>query len=237
MGDALRAILFEDYFLPLVQGRNINFNAMDDSCMSNYFPKAYEESNARWIKFVKRPDAIKHLQEEKSLFIIKTTEFALWDLPDDTFPGAIVINIIRNGNDVISSSIAHGWFDDNYQPIDWVTDSGSPWFLAEEDQKFWSYWNIHTRAACVWRSCIERNRGDGSDPGLDLRYEDLLERPEYWITYFDKWLACARTELTDKHIKDVKAHKPKVYPSILDYIQDPEKEKYVALMEELGYKV
>ena len=39
----LGAILFEDYFLPLVQGRSFNFNVLEDSSIYNYLAKPLEE--------------------------------------------------------------------------------------------------------------------------------------------------------------------------------------------------
>ena len=228
--ESYRAILFEDYFLPLIQGRNINFNALEDSYIGNYFVNPMKEIASRWVKFPRRPDAIKLLQEEKGLFIIKMTEFALSDLPEDTFPGARIINIIRNGNDVISSSIARLWFGTDYQPIDWLTESGAPWFLTADEQIYWwDSWNPHTRAACVWRCSVERDK-------IGIRYEDLLERPEYYV---EKWKAkfkLAKTELTDRHIKDIRAHKPKECFSMLEHIQEPERERYISLMQQLGYQ-
>ena len=225
--ESYRAILFEDYFLPLIQGRNINFNALEDSYIGNYFVNPMKEIASRWVKFPRRPDAIKLLQEEKGLFIIKMTEFTLWDLPADTFPGARTINIIRNGNDVINSSTDRNWFSTDYQPIDWLTESGAPWYA---DYYEWpTKWNPYTRAACVWRCSVERGK-------TGIRYEDFLERPEYYVEEWKAKFKLAKTELTDKHVKDIKAHKPKEYPSVLEHIQEPERERYVALMEELGYK-
>ena len=231
-GKALRAILFEDYFLPLAQGRNVNFNTFDDSFIGHYIANPISALAIRWNKYPRRPDAIKLLQAEKGLFIIKMTEFALWDLPGDTFLGARVINIIRNGNEVINSSMAHGWFTDDYQSIDWVTDLGVPWFISEDDRKEWPAWNPSTRAACVWRSCILT----GEDSVIEIRYENLLEQPTDYVMQFNKEFALTDTELTDKHIADIKSHKPKEYPSVLEHIQEPERAKYMSLMEELGYK-
>lgn len=237
--EALRAILFEDYFLPLMQGRNTNFNALEDSYIGNYIAsppnELTKEIHSRWIQFSHRSNAIKHLQEQGT-FIIKMTEFVLWQIAKDTFPGATVISIIRNGNDVINSSIAHGWFQDDYQPIDWITGLGAPWFVAEDGQKEWAAWNPYTCAAAVWRSCIENNRIDNIDQGLKLRYEYLLDNPDDYIDAFQARFELTKTELTDKHIEDIKAFESKDYPSILGEIQEPERSRYVALMEELGYK-
>ncbi len=226
----LRAILFEDYFLPLIQGRNINFNALEDSYIGNYFVNPMKEIASRWVKFPRRPDAIKLLQEEQGLFIIKMTEFALSDLPEDTFPGARTINIIRNGNDVISSSIARLWFGTDYQPIDWVAESGAPWFLTADEQIYWwDSWNSYTKAACVWRYSVERDK-------TGIRYEDLLERPEYYVEEWKAKFKLAKTELTDRHVESIKGYRAREYSSVLEPIQEPERSRFMALMKELGYQ-
>ncbi len=222
----LKATLLEDYFLPLIQKRNINLNIEDDSCILHY-----RNSLTPWPNLSRRKDAIKYIKKEKPYFIIKTPEFQpLFGSAKQAFPGVKFIEIIRNGNDVICSAMRRGWYGNDFVVLDWAED-GAIWYIDSESKKHWQKWNPETRAACIWRWCCENIKG------IVLRYEDLLDDPEKYILFLESWFLLKRTKITEKHIKAVEEYKSKQYNSILHKIQEPGKSKYIRLMNELGYEI
>ena len=225
----LPMLLFEDYFLPKIQGYNLNLNEADDSCEFNY-----RDKESIWASPRTRADAIRLIEEKKPLFIIKATEFQpLFDRAVKVFPGLRFINITRNGNDVLNSSINHGWFGDEYKPVDILVD-GCPWYIDDESRKVWSKWNPVTRAACVWRTCVEY-----PITSLylirQLKYEHLLLDAQSHARKLAELLGLGIMKITEKHIADI--HLAPCYPSIFGSIQEPEKAKYAVAMEKLEYQI
>lgn len=57
--EMLKLILFEDYLLNLIHGRNVNFNELDLSYVGNY--QKIDVVKERWSKFRRRQDVVDHL--------------------------------------------------------------------------------------------------------------------------------------------------------------------------------
>ena len=227
-------ILFEDYFLPVIQGRSDTLNPSDDSYIFNY------RNEFKVAGLSKHKDAVAFIKEEKPLFIIKIPEFQpCFTYAKQIFPGVKFTHIIRNGNDVICSTVNRGWYTDEWLRNDIIehmdTEFFAPWYIDKESHSEWSNWNPATRTACVWRCCIEKGIFGKNDRGYMLRYEELISNPRNYVKTLSTWLDLKPTEITERHIKDIKISKG--YDSILDDIQEPEKQKYKGLMAELGYAV
>lgn len=222
---ALKAVLFEDYFLPLVQGRDININCNDDSWVLNY-----RDVLDVWPDLSRRKDAIEYLRQIDPYFIIKIPEFQpLYEAAKIIFPNVKFINIIRNGNDVISSALNRDWYSDDFDLLEICDSNNAPWYI--DSSKYWGEWHAVTRAACIWRCCIcERDN-------IRLEYDDLLNYPEKHVEFFESWFDLKRTNITNRHIDAIKVHKKTKHKSILHLIQQPEKEKYINLMQQLGYEI
>ena len=226
--EALRATIFEDYWLLQVQGRNINVNSHDDSFIWNYLPKH--------VFHPEREDALERMSRSK--LVIKLTEYQpMINDMRHVFPGCKFVHIIRNGNDVVDSMCRRGWYTDEYMKtgfLDWV-DNGAPWFIDDDSKLRWYGWNQETRAACVWRCSTEvgiRERGRLLTPHGDIfmaTYEDLID----YTSLLSEWLNLRPTELTNQHALSIK--EPKEHPNIIDKIQQPERDKFLSLMGELGY--
>ena len=234
--DAFLGTLFEDYLLPIVQGRSLNYCESDDSCIQHHWSdKQVNQSR----KLRTRKEAVEWVNESGIKFVIKTNELSGDSDLKSVFPGHKLIHIIRNGNDVIHSALAKGWYTDEYLKnacIDRVERHELdpkffvPWFL-DELTLYWPAYNQETRIAHVWRNLVE-----GQTDCMVLTYEHLIEEPEKTISWIPGYLDLVQTDLTEKHIASIRNQGRKDYPSLLDRIQEPERSKYVATMERLGYK-
>jgi hypothetical protein len=231
----LPGILMEDYLLPIIQGRAVNLNKTDDSNLSNYYGKQFTELGGEYLNDKKA--ALRFIDREKPLWVIKTNEIAPWAKSNYElfFPNVKFLSIIRNGNDVIGSSIARGWYTDEYmnnQIVDFVTKRDTyncPWYLAEEDKQAWRDWTQVTRCACVWRTLVE------SFPP-NISYENLIADPDPFAEMFALKYGLKTTAITRKHINSILGHPTKEYPDFFPEIQEPEKKKYLTLLEEYGYR-
>ena len=228
--DAFRSVLFEDYWMLQVQGRNVNVNSTEDSYIGNYISRG---------RIRTREDALNRCSESK--ICIKVTEYT-WNkfTFDDSFPGTKWVHIHRNGNDVVWSMVKRGWFTDDYMRSGFLdkTFEGVPWFLSKyaavgelRDVMLsldgWTKYNQTTRCAAVWRSVTEK--GIDSDM-LQIKYENLSE---YDFNSLADNLGLKISKLTRKHIGSIR--KPVNHPDITGYIQEPEKSRFLALMNRLEY--
>lgn len=220
--DELRATIFEDYWLLQIQGRNINCNVIDDSYTGNYS-----------FRFENRPLDRKKALERclQSKLIIKLTEFQdriKWFRC--LFPGAKVVHIYRDGNDVITSMIKRGWYTDEYMETGFLdhTINKAPLFLNAQSMRNWQEYNQITRCACVWRCSVQA--GLEEKDVVQLRYEDLAGTD---FNLLADRMGLGITDLTRKHIKSIK--EPTRYDSITGEIQQPERGRFMTLMGRLGY--
>jgi len=244
-GATLRALLFEDYILPMVHGRTLNFNIHDDSYIENYIARADIEQ--RWKQLRRRGDAVSYLQAQDAKYVLKTPEFQPLLAPlEDIFPQMRVVHITRNGNDVVSSAVARGWYSDSYMNesiVDWVRKGrgggcNTPWYLDDESQRHFPEWNAETRAAAVWRSLTEQGiRYSETHPGqcLEVSYEELVNAPAAVVSGIGERLGLVLTELTHKHLRDIGSFSVARYASVTPKLQEPERPKFLELMESLGY--
>ena len=220
--NTLRATIFEDYWLLQVQGRNRNNNTEDDSYYNNYNASS---------SLTNRNDAIEECYFSK--LVIKLTEYQpMFGRMRHVFPGCKFVHIIRDGNDVVDSMCRRGWYTDDYMKtgfLDWV-DNGAPWFIDDDSKMRWYGWNQETRAACVWR-CSTNSVSHRVSDSCNVYYETLLKDVSRLRTL--KWFNLKATELTNQHALSIK--EPKEHPNIIDKIQQPERDKFLSLMGELGY--
>ena len=250
--DLLKALLFEDLILPLIHGRNINFNSLDLSYAGNYAD--IDKIKQRWNKYRRRMDVINDLKTQKVLFVIKIPEIQpLMSVIKDIFPSSLFIHSIRNCNDVVSSSITRrGWYSDSFideQFVDWVIcdiERGCkvPWYIDNESRAYYNKWNGVTRSACNWRIMNESGMQfcqDNKENCIEFKYEDFItsikasvQQIVEFIEYNFNFKVCT-TEITDKHLDTVKNYEHQVYPQLIDKIQEPEKSKVLGLLEQLGY--
>ena len=219
--NTLRATIFEDYWLLQVQGRNRNNNTEDDSYYNNYNASS---------SLTNRNDAIEECYFSK--LVIKLTEYQpMFGRMRHVFPGCKFVHIIRDGNDVVDSMCRRGWYTDDYMKtgfLDWV-DNDAPWFIDADSKLKWYGWNQETRAACVWRCVTDVGISDDNDDIFHIDYDNIkiMSHP------LARWLDLSITDLTLKHKKSI--GKQTMHSNIIDKIQQPERDKFLSLMGELGY--
>ena len=230
--DILRRNVFEDYFLPQIHGR-CNPNSLDWTYWGNQF-EPYEIEH-RWGHLRRRDDALELIKQEKPLWVIKNPEAQpLASELGNVFPGIRFINVVRNGLDVISSSIGRGWFKSDYQPIEPTDKHGKPWYInnGEAESEDWQNWNQATRAACNWRILSDVL------PGFTVKYEDFCQAPFFYIDCWAVEFELEKSHLTIMHGRKVKGWKHEPRPEItLADIQEPERSRFAKVMEKLKYKI
>lgn len=213
-------ILFEDFFVPMVQGRMINANLNDDSYYGHYC-NAFDLFN-RWQVIKTRKDAVEYIRDQHPKIVIKLTDYVT-QLPGlfKTIPGLKVVHIIRNGNDVVNSTANKGWYTKEWMETEFLDyqDNGVPHFINDPA---WYDYDQPTRIACIWRTLVRK--------ALDLdvyhiRYESLTDND------LCDYLNLSKSDLTYKHIADFKPRKP--YKDI--EIQEPERAQFNQCMRELDY--
>lgn len=255
----LRLIFFEEHVLPLAQGRNLNGDPSTESWYNFYLTE--EEIKYRWEN-KRRIDLLPIIMNQNAPVVIKLTEMSLMvESMRNAFPNCRFVHIIRNGNDVIQSAMRPGWYNDLYMAInsvDWVETRersnpvkdetrfyNIPYFVSAWDSEAadgWSDYNHATRCAAAWRCATEPMAASEDDNGIIIiRYEELCNNPgsvanDLHEFYKSRNEDIIRTDMTNAYIENISKFKTTKYPDITDQIEEPERSKYLALMERLGYK-
>lgn len=232
---AIRAVLFEDYFLPQVQCRLVNSNKSDESHIGNYW--AGIDIFNRQAKLSSRKDAIAYLKHNPGNWIIKTLETqCIIPKIRALFPNCIIVNAERNGNDIIGSTYRKGWYSDEHLEsslVDYVERFGErniPWYVPEPYRKAWVLeWDVITRSAFVWAFLMSV-----TDADISVKYEDLLSDPDTTIERVCNFCGLQETTLTQIHKETIRhvSH----YPDFSREIQEPVKGFLKHTMEKHGYE-
>lgn len=241
--DLLKGVLFEDFYLQMIQGRYVNFNKNDDSYIGNYLDLKNVEQ--RWEKYKRKIDVIDDLENKKSLFIIKSPNVQPYlSIIKKIFTGVRFIDVIRDGNDIISSSIRRGFYSDNDlngRIINWSYNHNKikiPCFIEDKDMDLFSNWNHHTRVAYIWRILTEKGLQfayENKQDVIQFKFEDFIQNTEKFVEETENFIGKKRTDITMKHIDSIKSFKQKQYPDNITNIESPERERYMELREKLGY--
>ena len=245
-----RAILFEDFVLPSIQGRNINIDPITESYAGFYITD--KELKNKWEN-KRRIDVLPRIINQKPQFVFKLTEVqGLSGQFNVLFPDVKFIHIIRNGMEVIQSMMKPNWYTDSYMntnSVDWAMtvkrEDGKvynvPWFVSVEiGEKEWLDYNHATRCAVVWRVTVEKMLEFTPNVHV-IRYEKLCKYPEMEIKDIVTFLNENRdTEvkisgLTQRHEESINTWEKTEYGDILEQIQEPEKERFIYRMKRLGY--
>lgn len=237
----LRGILFEDYYLQLIQGRNLNLKKSDNSFIGNY--RHLSVIKERWQKYNRRGDALKDIFKGQYVFALKISEIhPLLPTLERAFGRIKVIHIIRNGNAVISSSLKRGWYTNKFLNNDmsqWMQEGSpkAPWFIPKEDLEKFRSWDKVTRIAYIWRilTGTARDYGTNNDNYLELRYEDLVRDPEGIVSLCEKFLELKKTKITVKNINTVKKHVVTKHDDQAAGIDAEERPLFKSFMKELNY--
>jgi len=198
-------VLFEDYFLPLVQGRNLNPNKKDDSWYGHY----YSEKDIRWAheNLSSRKSALDYVREVRPLFVVKSNDRV--EFPKHTK----VLVIFRETTDVIKSSIAKGWYSDEYmESIIELVNEGVPHYIDQKDIDLWPKWDQNRRCVCVVNT-IQHKLFCNLDPVVNILtyYSALCDEPQEMADYLAMVYKISQTAITRKHIRAIKKHKPTKY--------------------------
>lgn len=211
-------ILFEDYFLPIIQGRNLNHNPSDDSYCGYYYQ--HKDIKNAWNTLSRRKKALEYIVEHRPYLIIKSPEFQpLARKLNKIIPSAQFINIKRGLNDTIRSTVNKEWYADDYNSVDYFDQDNIPYFIDPKSRKYWLKWNMYTRAACVWRCLTEYEMPENT---IDISYEDLIKNPWRVVENLCVLLGgLKKTIITIRNIKSIKG-KTTQYERLLDKIEHPE---------------
>lgn len=242
-GEILKAILFEELYLQTIHGRYVNFNEKDDSYIGHYIDS--EKIKLRWKKYKRRKDVIEDLEKNNYLFVLKIPNIQpSLNTLKNLFHDMKLIHCIRDGNDVVSSSIRRDFYTQDHlskRNIDWSSEINSlkiPWFIDKKDRHFFSKWNHYTRAAHIWRILTEiglKFADENKTNVFQFKFEDLIKNPEFFIEGIERFVGKKRTDITIQHLDSIRFYRQREYPDNTPNIEQPEREKFVELQKELGY--
>jgi len=231
-------MLFEDYIVPQISGRNQNPNENEDTWIGNYYTNNFHGQYSR------RREVLDYIERENPLFILKTLESQML-LPSliDIFPGCRFLHITRDPNAIINSMIKRGWWTDEFMAtvVDYVDRYNNcinvPWYIDDNDKALWKDWNVETRTACVVTTLTKEwlRFSHENDACQNIRYEDLCTSPGRFAEFLAVKYNLEPTEITKRHIKSIRKHKLSEYPDIAGLIREPVRERFLALKKELGY--
>ena len=223
--DTLRRNLFEDYFLHQLHGR-YNPNPNDWTFYKNFITE--EEIKFLWNRN-RRSDVEEKLKT--AIWVIKNPEAQPnYSVLGTIFPGVQFLNIVRNGIEVVRSSMERGWFTDDYQPIDRANDYGKAWYLNVEDA-VWEKWNPLTRAAFSWTELMKMSSKRNS-----IKYEDFCVDPLSYITGLANAFKLKFSVKTFEIVDKIKAWKEPEKPELsLGDIDLEVRLDFIKTMEEWGY--
>ena len=242
--DIFTKILFEDYFLPLIHGRG-NSNPHDWSFIGNHEEMA--DVYNRQARLRRRSDAIKWIEKHNPLWIIKNPEFQyLMEYAHTHLCGVRYIHILRNGINVVRSSMERGWYTNQHceDIIDQTykfDDIPVPHFVSEvEDRSLWQKWTPITRSACAWRNLTTAGiqyKNRNNDSVIQFRYEDFCKHAERYSNYIAEKLCLTMTKLTARHVGEVFSKPSDDLEIPVSHIEQPERDKFVRLNKQIGYEV
>lgn len=229
-------ILLEDYFLPLVQGRG-NMNPVDWSYQGNQM--TLDEIERRRRLLPRRRDAMAFIEKEKPLYVVKIPEY---QSHVGMFPAWVKwLNVIRDGRAVVQSSLALGWFTDewcNEQMIEPCFEGSIfavPYYTESVGSPCdWSTWNPATRAACAWRSLIEW--GTPFETSV-VKYEDFTADPTAFCKRATATYSISLTSLSTSCIVGVENNRNEADKFDLETIAEPERTRFIQTNRALGYMV
>jgi hypothetical protein len=238
----LKGVLFEDYYLQILQGRRVNFRPSDNSYFGNY--ERLTDVKRRWVRYRRRSDVLKDLNDGKYTFALKISELqSLYPVLERIFKGVKFIEIVRNGQEVISSSLKRGWYTDDYlnaRMNEWAQfyKVKIPWYVQKRDLRKFAEWNSATRIAYIWRVLSEKGvqYGKRGSDYLRLRYEQMAVDPEKTTELCDDFLRLYRTTVTAKHIKAIKNHPLTEHREVAREIEKSERLRFEKMMLSLNYK-
>ena len=241
--ELLKALLFEELFLQILHGRYVNFNKNEDSYIGNYIDP--EAIKLRWKNYKRRKDIIEYLKNYDYLFILKIPNIQpILETVKKIFKGVKLIHVIRDGNDVVSSSVRRDFYSRDYlnkRSIDWSEEINSlkePWFIDKKNQGLFFKWNYYTRAAYIWRILTEMGlkfADHNKTNVLQLKHEDFIKNPIFLLGKIEEFSGQNRTHISMRHIETIKSYKQREYPDNTTNIELPEREKFVKLRKKLGY--
>jgi hypothetical protein len=240
--ELLKSILFEDFYLQMIHGRYVNFNKNDDSYIGNYTPE--NDVKKAWDDFERKNDVLEYLKDNDYFFVLKAPSVhPFLDLVCDIFKDVKIIDIVRNGNDVVSSSMRRDMFSDidlNERNVDWSFPTDGlkvPWFIDEKDRVPFKDWNYQTRVAHMWNVLTEASIifSENNKNVFQLKYDDFIRNPISYLEKIESFLGRRRTSITDKHVESIKTYSYRDYPDISSDLSSPVKEKYIDLQKKLGY--
>jgi hypothetical protein len=124
------------------------------------------------------------------------------------FPDARIVQVIRNGRDVVPSMLADpvvmSWFRPSFVNVD--TEFPNPFFgiETEDDRELWPRLSPAARCALRWRWSVRLaarlHHSLPADQLKTIRYEDLLNRPDEIVAELSRF---AGTAVPAAEIRDV----------------------------------
>ncbi len=244
---SLLAGAFDECLYERLMGRRVNLRPTDDSRF--WLTKPYDELTRRWGQNATRKEMRQAVEAQRIWLAQKAPDLApYYGFLLRTFRRSLLLNIVRNGFDVVQSNLDAGWYADGFVqdgmgrvPMRRVADGRvvSAWVEPDVQDSFLG-WNEATRCLYKWRYLVEEAERHlaAADPArvLTIRYENLVLDPRSALASIQTRLEGAESTLETERILQVvdssrirhRAMDPKRF--------DPDEfERAWRLMQRLGY--
>lgn len=208
--------LYEDFFNGAISGRNLNFNAEDDSCI--YHSKPKEEIEKRLDKSLRKTQ----IEQLSSNGIIA------YKIPDIVpflakyikyIPTGRIIFMQRNPVDTINSLLNKGWFSDfslnqenRIYPFQIYRNRAIPYWVPQEDFDFWLSLNELDRCGYYY---VKSHRPPSKDNIIVVDYDNLLRDRHAIVSLIAEKLGLDFGELTPTVVESIQQTRPKRDDKIL----------------------
>lgn len=198
----------------LVLGRKVNLRPGDWSRF--WSMKPYENLVLRWDRSDARQDVRRVVEEQGLRFAGKSHSLTpFYPFLLEHFPECQIINITRNGFDVVASALKRDWYSDmglvrqrdriRVPKREEPDGRRIPWWVPEDlRREFLDDWNHPTRVLYMWRSLVEAGLEVDDPRILDIRFEDLFRTPSAVLERILGFLEGSKTTLkTDEVLQTI----------------------------------
>lgn len=204
----LHTILFEDFFLNIMQGRYVNYNKGEESYIGNY--KDLDKVKNRAHHLPRKKDVMHFLNRGSYCFLIKFPNIQpLMKTIDMVFPGVQFVITERQQKDVIGSSIRRGFYTEQSISTDqWLLDDVEGFFKLNHTGRCKHIYNI---LQGVQDEYVSNHRNVTT-----VLLEQLTSNAESTIQKLEGVLDLKRTEKTQDIVESINTYNQLIYENELD---------------------
>lgn len=240
---------FDECLYERMLGRGVNLRPADDSRF--WLTKPYDELMRRWRQSLTRNEMKREVEAHRLWLAVKAPDLApYYGFLLRRFERSILLNIQRNGVDVVRSTLQKGWYHDNFLEagIGRVPSRKSsdgrvvPAWVEPEMQEQFLAWSEATRSLYKWRHLVEEAERQMASSGasasriVNVEYEELIQDPRKVLSEITAVIESAKCTLeTEQILQKIDASRAR-QRSLERHSFDPEEfDRAAHLLIRLGY--